>query len=777
MEIAAVGLDYSKYERFMNSSKLIRSIFLLLFTVVGSASAFAQDSTSLTVDHSQTAGWNFSMTDANPAKTQIREIALQIQTPGIIFIGATTSGTASDWTGTTPVGSDTTQATYENPTTWMSFGQTLSTFSFALGIPDSAYDQPITIQWKTLSNTLATITTGYWTVIPTVFQSFTSLDKVTLTSSLLPNGDPGFTFDVKSSNSSNYAIKALSLQILGATRGLFRPLDVQAASGWTLDSVRPYVVYFHTDGQGILPGHDVSGFNVGLRSDQSPKVFSFVWRAFNTSNLAESGSFIDRDTVSSGSITPGSTSIATNNDSVTVANTAKQCTFNALVGNYHISNLKPPSPIDRVILNITTPGVTFKTATPPTSDWAKAISADSRSVTFATEDPLGLAGGKIGTFGASVDNPSGNNFTINWLAIGSLLDTIDAGSFSDSCAVPPPVNDVVTLTNIGSCNFKMTVTNQHGPTTSALHGVSVSIASSDGGFTTGSGSTTQPKWGVGAVGAPQSLIYLDSVTTSDIPVGQKVDIFFSVSAKNAANSVPIAWQTYDVADGFTAISKGSVTAASCTIAAACDSVRLAPTPNFCTDTFTVWNKRGTGKSVTSLVVTAQDGRTIPIAAANIGWNIAYSPDHTSVTFTSSTGISDGTQTTNFVVSFNTPGGPFGIQIVTTDVDQNACTKNATLNCATSGVARDEALRMTTLSVSPNPFSGRTDISFTLAERDHANVVLLDVLGRVQENVLDASLDTGNHSVTLDGSSLRPGTYYLRLETSAGRVTKKLVVNK
>ncbi len=759
----------------MNSSKIIRGLLLLVFALLGSAPSFAQDSTKLSVDHTQITGWNFSVSNGNPSKFDIKHIGLKILTPGIAFLASGTSGGASDWVATSPVGTDTTQVSYDYVSTTIKTGQTLSAFSFSLDVPYQLYDKPVVIQWKT--SWINDLTTGTWTVTPTLYQSYTALDQVSLTAAILPNGDPGFTFDVKSLNSPSYAIKALSIQLLDPSRGQFRPLDAHAPSGWTLDSVLSYTAYFHTDGQGISSGHDLNGFMLGLRSDQQPKIFSFVWRAYNTQVLADSGAFIDRDTISSTSLTPGIGSVANNADSVHVSNTTKACTFNTLLSNYHISNSRPPSPIGGLILNIATSGVTFNSATAPNADWGKSISADKKSVTFVASDPsLAFGGGTTSSFGTFVDNPSGNNFTINWLALGAALDTIDQGSYTDSCVTVVPKPDVATLTPMGSCDYKLTIKNTHVPN-SSLHSVGLQIAAADGKFATGTGIATQGKWAVSQAGAPQSLLFYDTSkgNVSELGLGQSVDIMFSIVPKTPGANVPIRCLTFDLANGTTPVGIDTVNA-TCTIAPKCDSVR--GTYSDCTGMLTVQNNRGTGKAVTKILVTPLGGRTVLSASANVGWTHDIAPDNSTAAFTSSTGISDGTQQTNFVVNFHSSvSGKFGVQIATTDVDNNVCTKIDSLSCTASGVAPSVAAQMLAMSVSPNPFSGRTDVTFTLADRDHTSIVLLDVLGRVQQTVQDGALDMGTHSIMVDGSSIRPGTYYLRLETSSGRVTKKLVVNK
>jgi hypothetical protein len=65
----------------------------------------------------------------------------------------------------------------------------------------------------------------------------------------------------------------------------------------------------------------------------------------------------------------------------------------------------------------------------------------------------------------------------------------------------------------------------------------------------------------------------------------------------------------------------------------------------------------------------------------------------------------------------------------------------------------------------------------LPEHEHVGLVLIDELGRVQRTVADGMMETGDHSISFDGSALPAGTYYLRLETPFSRVTKKLAIER
>jgi choice-of-anchor B domain-containing protein len=64
---------------------------------------------------------------------------------------------------------------------------------------------------------------------------------------------------------------------------------------------------------------------------------------------------------------------------------------------------------------------------------------------------------------------------------------------------------------------------------------------------------------------------------------------------------------------------------------------------------------------------------------------------------------------------------------------------------------------------PNPFVTATTIPFTLAERAHVRLVVLDVLGREAAVLTDGVWGAGTHEVRFDGSQLPAGAYFYRLE--------------
>jgi hypothetical protein len=81
--------------------------------------------------------------------------------------------------------------------------------------------------------------------------------------------------------------------------------------------------------------------------------------------------------------------------------------------------------------------------------------------------------------------------------------------------------------------------------------------------------------------------------------------------------------------------------------------------------------------------------------------------------------------------------------------------------------------------SPNPFNHGTILEFTLYRMTYTTVAVYDELGKlVWGDGRGSSLETGVHSVQIDGTNLPSGTLYARISTGFGEVkTVKLVHEK
>ena len=78
-------------------------------------------------------------------------------------------------------------------------------------------------------------------------------------------------------------------------------------------------------------------------------------------------------------------------------------------------------------------------------------------------------------------------------------------------------------------------------------------------------------------------------------------------------------------------------------------------------------------------------------------------------------------------------------------------------------------------VSPNPVSDVISIDYDANSVQNVAASLIDVNGRViQEN--QTRSDATNNKISLDGSSLKPGVYFVKISDETNTVTKKIIAN-
>lgn len=80
-------------------------------------------------------------------------------------------------------------------------------------------------------------------------------------------------------------------------------------------------------------------------------------------------------------------------------------------------------------------------------------------------------------------------------------------------------------------------------------------------------------------------------------------------------------------------------------------------------------------------------------------------------------------------------------------------------------------------VYPNPFNPTTTIRFQLKESADVSILLYDLLGREVATVVRSRMGAGRHQVTLDGSNLATGIYFLQMQAGPLKATRKVMLLK
>ncbi len=76
---------------------------------------------------------------------------------------------------------------------------------------------------------------------------------------------------------------------------------------------------------------------------------------------------------------------------------------------------------------------------------------------------------------------------------------------------------------------------------------------------------------------------------------------------------------------------------------------------------------------------------------------------------------------------------------------------------------------------PDPFVSQTTLGYTLAASDQVILSVYDVLGRRVQTIVDGQQAAGTYTFDFDGSALPNGVYLLRLETTQGARTERMII--
>ncbi|MBT7790464.1 MAG: T9SS type A sorting domain-containing protein, partial [Calditrichaeota bacterium] len=68
---------------------------------------------------------------------------------------------------------------------------------------------------------------------------------------------------------------------------------------------------------------------------------------------------------------------------------------------------------------------------------------------------------------------------------------------------------------------------------------------------------------------------------------------------------------------------------------------------------------------------------------------------------------------------------------------------------------------------PNPFNSTTRIDFGMPETGDVSVRLFDITGRLVTELVNSTVNAGNHTLVWDANSSPAGIYMLQMSTDAG----------
>ena len=83
-----------------------------------------------------------------------------------------------------------------------------------------------------------------------------------------------------------------------------------------------------------------------------------------------------------------------------------------------------------------------------------------------------------------------------------------------------------------------------------------------------------------------------------------------------------------------------------------------------------------------------------------------------------------------------------------------------------------------LSVSPNPVTGHSTVTFSAAISGKVNIGVYDVNGKLVATLFNGITEKGQQrQVSLDAGKVTPGLYVCRLQTAAGTISQKIIVRR
>lgn len=78
---------------------------------------------------------------------------------------------------------------------------------------------------------------------------------------------------------------------------------------------------------------------------------------------------------------------------------------------------------------------------------------------------------------------------------------------------------------------------------------------------------------------------------------------------------------------------------------------------------------------------------------------------------------------------------------------------------------------------PNPFNPSTTIEFSVPQRQHVSLKVINALGEIVATLVDASVEAGRHSVTFKADEFTSGVYFYQLQSNGQSLGKNMLLVK
>jgi PKD repeat protein len=143
------------------------------------------------------------------------------------------------------------------------------------------------------------------------------------------------------------------------------------------------------------------------------------------------------------------------------------------------------------------------------------------------------------------------------------------------------------------------------------------------------------------------------------------------------------------------------------------------------------------------------------------------------------GVEVGTTTSNsYSVGGLTAETTYDVRVTAKDDQGNESEMSTALSVTTNPVGIISVYQqVNNIVVYPNPFTGYTNVKYTLAEKTRLEITIYDQVGKEVQTIISAVKDAGNYEFVWDGSWVSKGAYIMKFKTSDGFIRNKVIIKR
>jgi hypothetical protein len=137
-----------------------------------------------------------------------------------------------------------------------------------------------------------------------------------------------------------------------------------------------------------------------------------------------------------------------------------------------------------------------------------------------------------------------------------------------------------------------------------------------------------------------------------------------------------------------------------------------------------------------------------------------------------------TQTYTFTYTVPAAYNAWNMHVKVLLIDNTQAAKHIMNSAGTStplGIESHDASALNGVQVYPNPFNQNMNVDITLANNADVTVQMFDMTGKLISTENEGQLSVGQHIISVDGSTLAEGMYFVKITAGTSVVTQKVTV--